>query len=169
MAEYIFGIDIGGTTVKIGLFREEELIRKWEIPTRTEESGSLILKDIARAIEEELKSRELTADDVSGIGVGVPGPVLTGGTVNGCVNLGWGVLNAAQEMKELTGVSRVRIGNDANVAALGEMWKGGAAGHTNVVMVTLGTGVGGGIIIGGKVVNGSFGAGNDTQPKFWCK
>ena len=93
--------------------------------------------------------------------MGVPGPVLGECTVNKCVNLGWGTVNVADEMKRLTGVANIKAGNDANVAALGEMWQGGGKGHENVVMVTLGTGVGGGIILNGRIVPGTFGAGGE--------
>lgn len=162
MKPYAFGVDIGGTTVKIGLFETNStLLKKWEIPTRTENGGSLILGDIAEAIRNELTARDISEADVEGIGMGIPGPVLNETVVNKCINLGWGVFDVAEEMTGLTGIAKVKAGNDANVAALGEMWKGGGAGHQNVVMVTLGTGVGGGIIIDGKIVSGAFGAGGE--------
>ena len=160
--QYAYGIDIGGTTVKIGLFTAEgELEKKWEIPTRKEENGAYILPDIAEAIRQENESRSLDSRAVAGIGIGVPGPVLQEKIVNRCANLGWGVKNIVEEMTELTGVSCIKAGNDANVAALGEMWRGGGRGHENLVMVTLGTGVGGAVIINGKIVPGAFGAGGE--------
>ena len=159
---YAYGIDIGGTTVKIGLFTAQgELEKKWEIPTRREENGAYILTDIAEAIRQENESRSLDNSAVDGIGIGVPGPVLQDTIVNCCANLGWGVRNVAQEMTQLTGISNVKAGNDANVAALGEMWKGGGQGHRNIVMVTLGTGVGGAVIVDGQIVPGAFGAGGE--------
>lgn len=159
MKKYAFGVDIGGTTVKIGLFDTDgNLLEKWEIPTRTEDGGSRILPDIAEAVRSKLEEAEITPDDIQGIGLGVPGPVLNDSIVNKCVNLGWGVIDAAGELRKLTGISNVAAGNDANVAALGEMWKGAGEGHANVVMVTLGTGVGGGIILNGKIVSGIHGA-----------
>ena len=159
MRPYAFGVDIGGTTVKLGLFETEgNLLEKWEIPTRTEEDGRQIIPDIAEAINEKMKARGMTPDDVQGIGIGVPGPVLNGSIVNRCVNLGWGVMDVAKEMGRFTGVENIAAGNDANVAALGEMWKGAGEGHENVVMITLGTGVGGGIILNGKIVSGIHGA-----------
>ena len=159
MKPYAFGVDIGGTTVKIGLFETEgNLLEKWEIPTRTEEDGRQIIPDIAEAVNEKMKVRGMTPEDVQGIGIGVPGPVLNESIVNRCVNLGWGVLDVAKEMSRLTGVENTAAGNDANVAALGEMWKGAGEGHENVVMITLGTGVGGGIILNGKIVSGIHGA-----------
>ena len=159
MSKYCFGVDIGGTTVKIGLFSTKgELLDKWEIVTRKDEGGSLILSDVAKAIEDKLIELKVSKDDVSGIGLGVPGPITEDGLVLKCVNLGWGIFNVAEEVTKLTGIENVKVGNDANVAALGEMWKGGGRGYKNMVMVTLGTGVGGGIIINGKILAGSNGA-----------
>lgn len=159
MKKYAYGVDIGGTTIKMGFFDTMgELIDTWEIPTRTENGGELILSDIAKAIEENNTKNSITNDDVEGIGMGVPGPVGEDGTVYKCVNLGWGVFNVESTLSELCGGLKVKAGNDANVAALGEMWMGGGKGYQNVVMVTLGTGVGGGIIRDGKIVSGANGA-----------
>lgn len=159
MKQYAFGIDIGGTTVKCGFFKNDgTFVEKWEIPTRKDNGGDLILPDIADAIRERLEKHGVSMYDVEGIGVGVPGPVLDDGVVNGCVNLGWGVFNVAEKLSALLGGIRVVAGNDANVAALGEQWRGGGKGFKNVVMVTLGTGVGGGIIIGGRILPGGHGA-----------
>ncbi len=158
MKKYAFGVDIGGTTVKIGLFKTDgTLVDTWEIKTRTEKGGVNVLPDIAEAIQKKLAEQNIAIGDVEGIGMGVPGPVDDEGCVLGCVNLGWGVFNAAKEMKELTGLP-TKAGNDANVAALGEMWMGGGKGHNSIVMVTLGTGVGGGVILNGKIVPGVNGA-----------
>lgn len=158
MSTYAFGVDIGGTTIKMGLFTTEgELLEDWEIPTRTENGGSHILSDIAEAVEQKLKEKDLSGLDIEGIGVGVPGPVGPDGTVFKCVNLGWDVFNVEQRLHSLTGF-KCKAGNDANVAALGEMWQGGGKGHKDVVMVTLVTGVGGGIIIGGRILAGINGA-----------
>ena len=161
MKKYAFGVDVGGTTCKIGFFETDgKLIDKWEIKTNKENGGASILPDVAQAIEGKLTEKGISRDDVQGIGVGVPGPVKNDGVVHRCVNVGWGVVNVEKELGDLTGL-KVKAGNDANVAALGEMWKGGAVGYHNVVMVTLGTGVGGGIIINGKIVTGSNGAGGE--------
>ncbi|PWJ50481.1 ROK family glucokinase [Faecalicatena contorta] len=158
MKRYAFGIDIGGTTLKLGLFKTNgELMEKWELPTRTEENGGYILTDIAEAIQQKLSDETISAADVAGIGLGVPGPVGKDGTVYRCVNTGWGILNVEQKLEALTGL-KVRAGNDANVAALGEMWKGGGEGYRDLIMVTLGTGVGAGVIINGKIVSGKHGA-----------
>lgn len=161
MKKYGFGVDIGGTTIKMGFFETDgKLLDKWEIKTNTENKGENILSDIAKAVDNKLAQEGISKDDVQGIGVGVPGPVNSKGVVNRCVNLGWGVLDVAEELSSLTSIA-VKAGNDANVAALGEMWKGGAEGSTDVIMVTLGTGVGGGIIVDGKIVAGSNGAGGE--------
>jgi glucokinase len=152
---------VGGTTVKIGFFETDgKLIDKWEIKTNTNDNGSEILPDIAKAIDNKLAQEGISKNDIEGVGIGVPGPVRSDGVVNICVNLGWGVLNVAEELGSLTGL-RVKVGNDANVAALGEMWQGGAKGSKDVIMVTLGTGVGGGIIVDGQVVAGFNGAGGE--------
>ena len=161
MQKYGFGVDVGGTTVKVGFFETDgKLIDKWEIQTNKEDHGKAILPDIARAIDNKLAQEGISKSEVEGIGIGVPGPVRNDGVVNGCVNLGWGIINVAEELGKLTGI-QVRVGNDANVAALGEMWKGGAMGCTDVIMVTLGTGVGGGIIVDGQIVAGFNGAGGE--------
>lgn len=159
--KYGYGIDLGGTTVKLAFFREDgEMISKWEIPTRTQDSGKHILPDIAQAVRSHLADSGLPKEDILGIGICVPGPVMADGTVNMCVNLGWGRFNVDQVLAELTGLP-VRSGNDANVAALGESWLGGGKGCENMVMVTLGTGVGGGIILDGKLLAGQHGCGGE--------
>lgn len=161
MKTYGFGVDIGGTTVKLGLFRTDgTLLDKWEIPTRTENDGAHILPDVAEAIKGKIAEKAIDPSDVQGVGVGVPGPVTPEGIVRKCVNLGWGVFNVEDTLSELTGYP-VKAGNDANVAAFGEMWQGAGKGSENIVMVTLGTGVGGGVIIGGHVVAGATGAGGE--------
>ena len=161
MKQYGFGVDIGGTTCKIGLFdMNGTILEKWEIKTNTENHRAAILDDVAAAVLGKLDEKNISKEEVQGIGLGVPGPVGPDGTVFKCVNLGWDVLNVEKELSEKTGIF-VKVGNDANVAALGEMWQGGGKGHDNVVMITLGTGVGGGIIINGKIVAGSHGAGGE--------
>ncbi len=161
MKKYAFGVDIGGTTCKIGFFETDgRLIDKWEIKTNTENGGAVILSDVAKVVDNKLAQEGISKDEVQGIGVGVPGPVKSNGVVNRCVNLGWGIVNVEEELGSLTGL-KVKVGNDANVAALGEMWQGGAKGCRDVIMVTLGTGVGGGILVDGKVVAGFGGAGGE--------
>ncbi len=157
--KYGFGIDLGGTTVKIAYFDETgTMLDKWEIPTNTADGGKHILPDIAGSIRAYIRGYQINEAAILGLGIGVPGPVDGKGVVNKCVNLGWGVFNIAQELSALTGFP-VKAGNDANVAAMGEYWKGGGQGYDNVVFVTLGTGVGGGIVIEGKLLNGAHGSG----------
>lgn len=159
---YAYGIDVGGTTVKCGLFQVDgTYVESWEIPTRTEDKGVNVIPDIAETILKNMEGRGLSRKDVAGVGIGVPGPVRDGGVVSGCVNLGWGEYHVASELSGRLGGIRVEVGNDANVAALGEQWRGGGQGYRNVVMITLGTGVGGGIIIGGKILAGAHGAGGE--------
>lgn len=162
MVKYVFGVDIGGTTVKLGLFDTDGNVSdKWEIPTRTENSGTNILPDIAKSIQDKMSEKGIDKAEVAGVGVGAPGPVDGDGIIHKAVNLGWGELNLKKELTALLGGMRVEGGNDANVAALGEMWKGGGQGHKNLVAVTLGTGVGGGIIINGKIMTGATGSGGE--------
>ncbi len=161
MGKYVFGVDVGGTTVKIGLFNTDgNVLEKWEIPTRTEEKGAYVLPDISEAIQKKIDEKNLDRAEIMGIGIGVPGPVDSASVCHGAVNLGWEDVNIAKELYELTGLSAV-AGNDANVAALGEMWKGGGQGYSSLVAVTLGTGVGGGIIVEGKLLAGYSGSGGE--------
>lgn len=162
MASYCFGVDVGGTTVKLGLFDMQGNVReKWEIPTRTEDNGKNILPDVATSILKKLEELDIPENEVAGIGIGTPGPVDDNGIVRKAVNLGWDVLDLNEQLSSLTGM-KVKAGNDANVAALGEMWRGGAQGHDYVVLITLGTGVGCGIINQGKILTGSIGASGEV-------
>ena len=161
MKKYCFGIDVGGTTVKMGLFTTEgELLDKWEIPTRKEDGGAYILNDVAASVEAKLAEKNIAKEDVAGAGIGVPGPTLDTGYVSICVNLGWKDKNPANELSELLSIP-VKAGNDANVAALGEMWKGGGEGYLDVVLLTRGTGVGGGIIRNGEIAPSHRGVGGE--------
>lgn len=161
MKKYAIGVDIGGTTVKLGVFdRDGQVLEKWEIPTVKEDQGSHILPDIAASIRDKMASGKLAETDILGVGVGAPGPVDAEGTVYKAVNLGWGVFNISQELSALLHLPVVAA-NDANVAAFGEMWQGGGKGHTDIVAVTLGTGVGGGIIVNGNILTGANGAGGE--------
>ena len=164
MKEYAFGIDLGGTTAKVGLFTTAgELLEKWEVPTDTSHSGEHILANLAAAVRGKMEEKSLSAQQVEGVGVGVPGPVLDSRIVPiVCANLGgWGNRNVAEDLSALLDGLPVLVGNDANVAALGEIWMGAARGCRNAVMVTLGTGVGGGVIVNGKVIDGVHGAGGE--------
>lgn len=162
MSNYCFGIDVGGTTIKCGLFTTDgTLLEKWEIVTRTENQGEAILPDVAETIANKIAERGIDKADVAGVGIGIPGPINDRGECAVAVNLGWGFKAIAKELGELTGL-HAKAGNDANVAALGEAWAGAAKGAKNCVMLTLGTGVGGGIIIDNKIVAGSHGAGGEV-------
>ena len=158
---YGFGIDVGGTTVKLAFLDENGTMKdKWEIPTRTEDGGKNVLPDIAAAVRDYMAKHSLTDEQIIGIGIGVPGPISDAGIVNKCVNLGWDRVELHKELSALTGLN-VKGGNDANVAALGECWKGGGQGASDLVMATLGTGVGGGIVVGGRIIAGFHGAGGE--------
>ena len=159
--EYCFGVDIGGTTVKMGLFTiEGKLLEKWEIKTRTEQEGEAILPDVADSLNQKMEEKKLGKEQVSGIGIGIPAPVNAEGIVQNTANLGWGYKEVRKEMEDLTQM-KVAVGNDANMAALGEMWLGAGKGEKNLIMVTLGTGVGGGVIVNGQPVVGAHGAGGE--------
>ena len=159
--EYCFGVDIGGTTVKMGLFTiEGKLLEKWELKTRTEQEGEAILPDVADSLNPKMEEKKLGKEQVSGIGIGIPAPVNAEGIVQNTANLGWGYKEVRKEMEDLTQM-KVAVGNDANMAALGEMWLGAGKGEKNLIMVTLGTGVGGGVIVNGQPVVGAHGAGGE--------
>jgi glucokinase len=158
----VFGIDIGGTTVKCGIFSGSgQMLYKDEIKTRTEEKGRYILSDISTHIRELMEKFTIDRKDVLGIGYGVPGPVQEDGVVNGCVNLGWGKVDVKKESEKLNDGIPSAAGNDANVAALGEFWRGAGKGTNSMVMITVGTGLGCGVITGGRVVFGAHGAGGE--------
>lgn len=162
MANYVFGVDVGGTTVKLGLFDVNgNVMDKWEIITRTENCGENILPDIAASVRAKMEEKSIAKDEVAGVGIGAPGPVDGEGIIHKAVNLGWSEMNLKQNLSDLLDGMHVEGGNDANVAALGEMWKGGGQGCRDLVAVTLGTGVGGGIIVNGKIVTGANGSGGE--------
>ena len=161
MKKYCFGADIGGTSIKLGLFDADGIVlEKWEIPTHTENEGAAILPDLAHAVLDKIEERKLKREEIAGIGLAVPGPVAADGSVPHTANVGWGYKAVTKELGELTGLT-CKAGNDANVAALGEMWLGGGKGHRDVLMLTLGTGVGGGIVIDGRILVGAHGAGGE--------
>ena len=164
MKEYAFGIDLGGTTAKIGLFTTSgALLEKWEVATDTSHAGEHILENLAAAVLGKMKEQSIQPEQVEGVGIGVPGPVLDSSIVPiVCANLGgWGERNVSAQLSGLLNGLKVLVGNDANVAALGEIWMGAAKGAKNAVMVTLGTGVGGGVVVNGKVIDGVHGAGGE--------
>ncbi|MFC3418112.1 ROK family glucokinase [Salinicoccus hispanicus] len=156
----ILAADIGGTTCKLGVFTPElELLDKWEIPTDITDEGSRILEDIHLSFESKAGSHEYSTEGIIGIGIGVPGPVdFNNGILNGAINLNWTEQMAiAAQFESISGIPAI-VDNDANVAALGEQFKGAGSGHKDVVMVTLGTGVGGGVVSNGMLIHGHGGA-----------
>ncbi len=158
--KYGYGVDLGGTTVKMGLFTGEgQLLDKWEIDTDTSAGGRNIPSDIGRSILADMKKHSFAAEDYLGVGIGVPGQVWPDGTAD-AVNLGWRKLPLISELEAVTGLRAVGD-NDANTAAMGEYWQGGGKGYKSLVLVTLGTGVGGGIIIDGKCLQGAHRAGGE--------
>ncbi|MBE5799060.1 MAG: ROK family glucokinase [Clostridiales bacterium] len=158
MDQLYFGVDIGGTATKIGAFDQRgALLSKWEIKTDISENGSLILPHVA----EEILHYARNLSRVIAIGVGIPGPVQRGGYVKRCVNLGWGDFNPARELASILRGVPVFAGNDANMAAMGEYWQGSGRDAENLVFITLGTGVGGGIILDGRMVYGMGGLGGE--------
>lgn len=158
MEYYGFGIDLGGTTCKLGLFQADgTLMEKWEISTDTRENGKNVLPDIAASVEEKIRQHHISREQIIGAGIGVPGAVNSEGVVNRCINLGWGIVPVSEELSSLLGVP-VYTANDANVAALGEAWKGSGNGYSSIAMITLGTGIGGGVVLDGQIINGFHGA-----------
>lgn len=163
MREYCFGVDVGGTTVKIGLIRTNgEIVEKWEVPTDTSNNGENILADVCKSLDEKMEQWNMTPNDIEGVGIGLPGPVLANGTVLNCVNLGWGTFNVSEKMSQMFHGVPVKADNDANVAALGEDWLGAGKEFDSIVMLTLGTGVGGGVVINNKIVQGFNGGAGEV-------
>ena len=156
--KYCFGIDIGGTTVKIGLFSEAgEMLDRWEIPTKKGDDPAELLKDVKISLENCMQEKRMAKEDILGIGMAAPGPVTADGVLQNAVNIGWGSVKLGEEAEKIIGISPVRIGNDARVAALGEAAFGAGKDAESILMVTLGTGVGGGIVLNGKILTGVSG------------
>lgn len=154
---YKFGVDVGGTTVKIGLFSGDgKLEEKYEIATDKSDQGAHIIEHIAAKLDEIIAEKSYGILDCMGVGIGLPGPV-DRGMILGCVNLGWGIFSIVEEFSKAFHNVPVYAGNDANTAALGEYVAGAGKGIKNMIMVTLGTGVGGGIIIDGRILEGANG------------
>jgi glucokinase len=159
--EVLFGVDVGGTAIKFGIFdRAGKLHGDWELPTDRRQNGAHIPEQIALSLESVIQKVGMSQEQILGVGLGVPGPVLENGEVVNAPNLGWKNRNIKEELEQLTGLT-VQAGNDANVAALGEMWAGSGKGHKNLVLLTLGTGVGGGIVQDGRLIYGTRGGGGE--------
>ena len=144
MGTYAFGVDIGGTSVKMGLFdRAGCVLDKWEIPTVTEDGGSAILPDVGKSILARMEEKQISREELVGIGIGAPGAVDEEGTlVSGAVNLGWKSFNIPEALKAYINVP-VRAVNDANAAGLAEVYGTPDAG--DLVYLSLSNSVGGGI------------------------
>ncbi|WP_337019931.1 ROK family glucokinase [Oceanobacillus massiliensis] len=158
MNELLIGIDIGGTSVKLGIIeRNGNIYKKWEIPTNIENAGRAIVDDIWLSIDETLSDIEIDPSAIAGIGVGAPGFIETEtGFVYEAVNIGWKNFDLANQLQQKSGM-KVFVENDANTAVLGENWTGAGKQARNLIAITLGTGVGGGIIANGSILNGENG------------
>lgn len=163
MSKKIIGIDLGGTSVKLAILTTEgEIQEKWSIKTNILDDGSHIVPDIIDSIQHRFETHGLTKDDFLGVGMGSPGVVDSeAGTVIGAYNLNWKTLQLVKEQFESALGLPFFIDNDANVAALGEQWVGAGNNNPNVVFMTLGTGVGGGVIAAGNLIRGVKGAGGE--------
>ncbi|AER19270.1 ROK family glucokinase [Streptococcus suis] len=163
MSKKIIGIDLGGTSVKLAILSTEgEIQEKWSIKTNILDDGSHIVPDIIDSIKHRFETHGLTKDDFLGVGMGSPGVVDSeAGTVIGAYNLNWKTLQLVKEQFESALGLPFFIDNDANVAALGEQWVGAGNNNPNVVFMTLGTGVGGGVIAAGNLIRGVKGAGGE--------
>lgn len=158
MNNYYFGVDVGGTAIKFGVFDADgTLLDKWEIATDRSDNAAHILPSVANEIIRYAGDTE----KVRAVGIGIPGPVQHGGFVTRCVNLGLANVNPARMLASLLQGVPVFAANDANVAALGECWKGAGQGAQSMVLITLGTGVGGGVVLNGRMVYGSGGLGGE--------
>lgn len=161
MEKRLIGIDLGGMSAKFGVYTQDgERLAKSTIPTNTEENGKYILDDIAKHIEELKETWNNEEGEIVAVGIGVPGPVKDQSVAKQAVNLGWGQVEVRKILEEKIGLP-VRVENDANVAALGELWKGSGKEVNNLVLMTLGTGIGGGIVVDGKVIGGYNGCGGE--------
>lgn len=159
--KYGFGVVIGSSVTKLAYFDlNGKLLHQWSIPTSVVGGSNQVLSDIADEIEQFMKKNQLFEDDILGVGVGIPGPVSKGGTVNKCVNLNWGVFNLDRALSGLTGLNVVSS-NTANMAALGESWQGCAKGCKNMVFLSMKTGIGGAVISNGQLVSGAHGGGGE--------
>jgi glucokinase len=160
LEKWIIGVDLGGTTTKLAILKQTgEIKHKWEIPTDVSSEGSNITYDIAKSINEKLVEFDISKSNIFGIGLGAPGPVdLDNGVIYEAVNLGWKDNYPLQQvLQDATEIPTI-IDNDANCAALGEMWKGAGNGAKELICITLGTGVGGGVIANGDIIHGINGA-----------
>ncbi|MDO4902986.1 MAG: ROK family glucokinase [Limosilactobacillus sp.] len=164
MAKKLFGVDLGGTTIKFAILTENgEIQQKWSIRTNILDEGSHIVPDIIDSINHHLELYKMTPDQFVGIGMGTPGTINRDkGTVVGAYNLNWKTTQEVKSQIEKGTGMKFALDNDANVAGLGERWKGAGNEGDDVAFITLGTGVGGGIISNGRLVHGVVGAGGEV-------
>lgn len=176
MKKWYVGVDIGGTTIKLAFIDTVgNIMNKWEIPTNIHDNGLHIVPDIWNSILNKLSELHEEKELLFGIGVGAPGFInMDTGFIYQAINIGWYKYPLREELETISGIP-VKVDNDANLAAAGELWTGSAKGMNDVLFVTLGTGVGGGIIIDGKIVHGKLGMGGeighitaDYDEKFQC-
>ncbi len=159
--KYVIGIDIGGTTVKMGLFQEDgDLIEKSAHHTDREGGYRVIFDNITVHLADFFVRNRISLEDCIGVGVGVPGPVLDETFTSVVVNLGWENIDVGKELNRRLGLP-VKVANDANIAALGEMWQGAGAKYDSLVLITLGTGIGGGVVYKGEIISGAHGVGGE--------
>ncbi len=160
----LIGVDLGGTTIKFAILTlDGDVQQKWSVPTNILDEGSHIIPDIVQSINHHLDLYKMSANDFAGIGMGTPGTVdLANGTVTAAYNLNWKTTQNAKEQIEAGTHMKFALDNDANVAALGERWKGAGNNEPDVDFITLGTGVGGGIIASGRLQHGVNGAGGEV-------
>lgn len=164
MGKYVVGIDLGGTNIKAGIVEETSgmVIVSESIKTNSDKGMEDTFERIALLVDKMLKDSEIDKSKVNGVGMGIPGPVINGEIVTFFANFPWEKgLNIAKILEKNLNLP-VKLGNDANVITLGEAWKGAAKGYKNVLGLTLGTGVGGGILIDGKILEGFRGAGAEV-------
>jgi glucokinase len=177
MGKVAVGIDLGGTSTKLSLVKSTgEIVDKWNIPTDTSEAGSKIIPNIIQSLKQKISELNVANSDIIGIGMGAPGAINRNeGTVSGAYNLNWVEVQPVQSVFEASFGVPFFIDNDANVAALGEKWRGSGNNLKNVVFITLGTGVGGGVIITNQLLTGNHGCAGEIghihvsdNPIFQC-
>lgn len=158
MTEYCFSVDIGGTSIKFGLFDiQGVLLEKWMCPTNLENKGIAIIPDIVSSIQNKMRERRINISEILGIGIGAPGQVNARGDVLIAENLGWRQVALGSEIEREMGVL-TKVENDANMAAFGELHYGSGIGYKSMVLVTIGTGIGCGVILNGRILQGKNGA-----------
>ena len=162
MQDYVVGVDVGGTTIKIAIFPVGERdICTWEVKTPDKEHIDTIWKVIADSVREKFAEQGLPQESLKAAGIGLPGPIREDGFIPWCVNLGMGACYPAKELEKELGVP-CTANNDANVAAYGEVYYGAAKGYENAVLFTLGTGVGGGVVVKNRILSGNRGVAGEV-------